>query len=213
MLHRLRQDSSWEIGGLLTTINEPAARVAMHAVRVVLLEAQAYAAQLPLWQVPLPYPCSNGEYERRMGETVARAVREGFTHIGFGDLFLEDVRAYRERHLTDTGLEPVFPLWGTPTDRLAREMVDGGLQATITAVDPKQLAPTFAGRAFDRALLDDLPPGVDRCGERGEFHSFVHAGPMFDRAIDVEVGPVVERDGFVFADVMPTLQAPRPSKG
>ena len=204
MLHRLRQDPSWEIAGLLTTINASAARVAMHAVRVALLEAQAEAAGLPLWQIPLPSPCSNEEYECRMGDAVAKAVAEGFTHVAFGDLFLEDVRQYRERQLAPTNLEPLFPLWQSPTDQLARDMIAGGLRATITAVDPKQLSPSFAGREFDLSLLNDLPLAADPCGERGEFHSFAYAGPMFDHDIAIERGEVVERDGFVFADVQPT---------
>ncbi len=207
MLHWLRQDASWEIGGLLTTINESAARVSMHAVRVALLNAQANAAGLPIWQISLPSPCSHEVYESLMGDAVAKAVAEGFTHVAFGDLFLEDVRRYREQQLAPTRLEPVFPLWKSPTDQLAREMIAGGLRATITAVDPKQLSPSFAGREFDRSLLNDLPPTVDPCGERGEFHSFAHAGPMFDRDIAVELGEIVERDGFVFADVRPQTPA------
>ena len=203
MLHQLRQEPSYEIGGLLTTINESAARVAMHAVRVALLEAQAAAAGLPLWQIPLPSPCSNEEYERRMGAAVDRAIAEGFTHVAFGGLFLEDVREYRERQLAPTPLEPIFPLWQIPTDQLARAMIAGGLRATITCVDPKQLSPSFAGREFDLALLNDLPPGVDPCGERGEFHSFAYAAPMFDHDIAIERGVVVERDGFIFTDVKP----------
>lgn len=204
MLYRLQRDPGYELGGLLTTINEDARRVAMHAVRVALLEAQAAAAHLPLWQIPLPHPCSNDEYEHRMSQAVTRAIDEGFTHVAFGDLFLEDIRRYRERQLASTALEPVFPLWQIPTDQLAREMVAGGLRATVTCVDPKQLSRSFAGREFDLALLRDLPAEVDPCGERGEFHTFAHEGPMFDREIPITRGEIVERDGFVFADVEPT---------
>ena len=201
MLHTLRQDPSIEIGGLLTTMNEQFDRVAMHAVRRHLLEAQASASGVPLRTVPLPWPCTNEQYEERMREAVGRAVAEGFTHVAFGDLFLEDVRKYREQKLSGTGLTPLFPIWGIPTDQLASEMVEGGLRSVITCVNPKQLNRSFAGRHFDRALLADLPDGVDKCGERGEFHSFAYDGPMFDRPIPVAVGEIVDRDGFVFADV------------
>jgi len=201
MLHMLRQDPSIEIGGLLTTMNEQFDRVAMHAVRRRMLEAQASAAGVPLRTVPLPWPCSNEQYEAQMRAAVAQAVAEGFTHVAFGDLFLEDVRKYREEKLAGTGLAPLFPIWGTPTDRLAVEMVDHGLRSVLTCVNPKHLDRSFAGRQFDRALLTDLPAGVDKCGERGEFHSFAYDGPMFNRPIAVTVGEVVDRDGFVFADV------------
>ena len=201
MLHTLRQDPSIEIGGLLTTMNEQFDRVAMHAVRRHLLEAQASVAGVPLRTVPLPWPCTNEQYEERMREAVARAVAEGFTHVAFGDLFLEDVRTYREQKLSGTGLTPLFPIWGIPTDQLASDMVEGGLRSVLTCVNPKQLNRSFAGRHFDRALLADLPDGVDKCGERGEFHSFAYDGPMFNRAIAVTVGEIVDRDGFVFADV------------
>ncbi len=201
MLHVLRQDPHIEIGALLTTMNAAFDRVAMHAVRRRLLEAQSAAAGVPMWTVPLPWPCSNEDYETRMGTAVALAVAEGFTHVAFGDLFLEDVRRYREDRLAGTGLTPIFPIWGIPTDRLAGEMIDGGLRAVLTCVDPKQLDRSFAGRQFDRALLADLPSGIDPCGERGEFHSFAYDGPMFDRPVAVVAGEVVERDGFVFADL------------
>jgi uncharacterized protein (TIGR00290 family) len=201
MLHVLKQDPSVEIGGLLTTINEQFDRVAMHAVRRRLLEAQANAAGVPLRTVQLPWPCANEQYEDRMRAAVAQAVAEGFTHVAFGDLFLEDVRKYREEKLAGTGLTPVFPIWGIPTDHLAVRMVEGGLRSVLTCVNPKHLDRSFAGRQFDRALLDDLPAGVDRCGERGEFHSFAWDGPMFNHSVAIEVGEVVDRDGFVFADV------------
>ncbi len=204
MLHVLKQDPSIEIGGLLTTMNEQFDRVAMHAVRRQLLDAQARAAGVPLRTVPLPWPCTNEQYEDRMRMAVSQAIAEGFTHVAFGDLFLEDVRNYRERKLAGTGLTPIFPIWGIPTDQLAVRMIDSGLRSVLTCVNPKQLDRSFAGRQFNRALLDDLPPGVDKCGERGEFHSFAWDGPMFNEPVAIEVGEVVDRDGFVFADISST---------
>jgi uncharacterized protein (TIGR00290 family) len=201
MLHVLRRTAEIEIGGLLTTVNQQFDRVAMHAVRRQLLEEQARAAGVPLWTVPLPWPCSNEDYEARMQEAVGRAVSRGFTHVAFGDLFLEDVRRYREERLSGTGLTPLFPVWGIPTDELAKTMIDGGLRAVITCVNPKHLDRSFAGRQFDRALLADLPPEIDPCGERGEFHSFAYDGPMFNRPVRAVPGEVIERDGFVFADL------------
>ncbi len=202
LVHVLRTMPEIEIGALLTTINEPAQRVAMHAVRTELLEAQAEALGVPLWQVPIPNPCSNEEYERAMSAAVTRAVAEGFTRAAFGDLFLEDVRTYREERLAGTGLAPLFPLFGADTRTLAREMIAAGLGARLTCVNPKTLDRSFAGREFDAALLADLPASVDPCGERGEFHSFAYRGPMFQREIPIENGIVVERDGFVFADLL-----------
>ena len=201
MLHVLKQDPSIEIGGLLTTMNEQFDRVAMHAVRRRLLEAQASAAGVPLRTVQLPWPCSNEQYEERMRAAVAQAVAGGFTHVAFGDLFLEDVRKYREEKLAGTGLTPLFPIWGIPTDQLAAQMVEAGLRSVLTCVNPKHLDRSFAGRQFDRALLKELPAGVDKCGERGEFHSFAWDGPMFRHPVAIEVGDVVDRDGFVFADL------------
>lgn len=202
MLHVLRLAHPDAVHGLLTTTNEAFDRVAMHGVRREILEAQADAAGLPLHVVPLPWPCSNEEYERRMGAAVARAVAGGFTHVAFGDLFLEDVRRYREERLAKTGLTPLFPLWKTgSTADLARQMVAGGLEARLSTVDPRVLDASFAGRRFDAALLADLPETVDPCGERGEFHTCVTAGPMFARPIAVEVGDTVIRDGFAFADI------------
>ena len=202
-LFSLRQQPGVEVGALLTTFNEVAGRVAMHAVRAELVRAQAAAADLPLWEVPIPSPCSNEQYEIRMAEAVRRAVREGFTHAAFGDLFLEDVRRYREDRLAGTGLAPLFPLWDSDTTALAREMIESGLRATITCIDPRHLDPSFAGRDYDTSFLNDLPPGIDPCGEPGEFHSFAWSGPMFRRAVAVERGITVERDGFVFTDVLP----------
>ena len=202
MLHLLRQQHPGAVGGLLTTLNEAFDRVAMHAVRRTLLQAQAEAAGLPLFAIDLPWPCSNAEYEQRMAAAVSAFVKQGFTHVAFGDLFLEDVRRYREERLEGSGLEPLFPLWKTmPTSALAREMIDGGICASLTCVDPRKLHNSFAGRAFDHALLADLPAGVDPCGENGEFHSFVWNGPMFSRPLAVSVGEIVTRDGFVFVDV------------
>ena len=208
-LHVLRQRHSreLEVVGLLTTVNETHSRVAMHAVRDTLLEAQAEAAGLPLWRVPIPHPSSNERYEAAMREAVERGLREGITVIAFGDLYLEDIRRYREDRLTGAGITPIFPLWQIPTDALAREMLAGGLRARITCVDPQQLPPTFAGREFDESLLADLPPTADPCGERGEFHTFAYAGPMFRHPILVRPGEVVKRDGFVFADLLPGNEA------
>jgi diphthamide synthase (EF-2-diphthine--ammonia ligase) len=204
MVHVLRQRDDVEIAALLTTINESAQRVAMHAVRLELLEAQAAALGLPLWTVPIPSPCPNDVYECAMNAVVARAAANGFTHIAFADLFLADIRRYREEKLAGSGLTPIFPLFAddTATPQLARAMIGGGLRARITCVDPRQLDRTFAGRDFDAALLDSLPPAVDPCGERGEFHTFAYAGPMFSRPIDVETGVTIERDGFVFTDLL-----------
>jgi uncharacterized protein (TIGR00290 family) len=201
-VHVLRQRGGVELGGLLTTINEAAQRVAMHAVRVDVLQAQADAIGLPLWQIPIPSPCPNEVYERVMAAAVQRAVAEGFTQIAFGDLFLEDVRRYREERLAGTGLTPLFPLFGADTPALAREMIAAGVRARITCLNPKILDRSFAGREFDAALLADLPPGVDPCAERGEFHTCAYDGPMFSRPVPIETGVTVERDGFVFTDVV-----------
>ena len=201
-LHVLRQRAEYEVVGLLTTFNDEAGRVAMHAVRRELVEWQAAAIGLPLWAVPLPWPCSNEQYERLMAQTCAKAVAEGIGGIAFGDLFLEDVRAYREKQMKDTGLEPVFPVWGMPTRALANEMITSGLRAKLTCIDTEKLDRSFAGREFDEALLAALPKSVDPCGERGEFHSFVYAGPMLNAVLPVSVGETVVRDQFVFADLM-----------
>jgi uncharacterized protein (TIGR00290 family) len=201
MVHVLRSMPDVELGGVLTTINADAQRVAMHAVRLELLEAQARALSLPLWLVPIPSPCPNEVYEAAMAAAVARAVAAGFSQIAFGDLFLEDIRQYRIARLMGTGLTPLFPLFGADTAALAREMIGAGLRARLTCVDPRALDRSFAGREFDSQLLADLPASVDPCGERGEFHSFSYAGPMFSSPISIEGGDIVERDGFVFADV------------
>jgi len=201
-LHVLRRDPSIEVCGLLTTLNAEFDRVAMHGVRHAVLEAQAAAAGLPLWTVPLPWPCSNEMYEQRMAETCARAVAGKIDAVAFGDLFLEDVRAYRERQLAPTGLEPLFPLWQIPTDELARTMIAGGLRARISCVDTDKLPASFAGREFDEKLLRDFPVGIDPCAERGEFHTCVYAGPMLTAPLALTTGEIVTRDRFVFADLL-----------
>jgi uncharacterized protein (TIGR00290 family) len=200
-LHKVRSAGDYEIVGALTTVTETFSRVSMHGVREEVLAAQHAAAGLTPLTVSIPWPCSNDIYEARMAATLATAKAAGVTHVIFGDLFLEDVRAYREQKLAGTGITPVFPLWGLPTDALAREMIDGGLETYIVCVDLKQLARDFAGRRFDRDLLAALPPTADPCGEKGEFHTCVVAGPMFRHAIPVARGETVERDGFVYADL------------
>lgn len=202
-LEVLRRGGEHEVTGLFTTVNAQFDRVAMHAVRRILLEAQAKAAGLPLHVIDIPYPCPNADYERIMGAFVAEARAQGVAAMAFGDLFLEDIRAYRERQLADTGIAPLFPLWERDTRKLAAEMIDGGLVAHLTCVDPRKLDRAFAGRRFDHALLADLPAGIDPCGENGEFHTFVSAGPMLHEAVPIRAGEVVERDGFVFADMVP----------
>ena len=202
MLHAINQEYPDAAAGLLTTTNEAFDRVAMHAVRRELLEAQAEAARLPLHVVPLPWPCSNAQYESIMKTAIDGFVADGFTHVAFGDLFLEDVRRYREDRLAGSGLEPLFPIWKTkPTPDLARDMIEGGLKARLTCIDPRKLDRSFAGRTFDDRLLADLPPGIDPCGENGEFHSFAFDGPMFHHPIGHRLGDVVDRDGFTFADL------------
>ncbi|MGO8795436.1 MAG: ATP-binding protein [Candidatus Sulfotelmatobacter sp.] len=202
-LHVLRQRGDYEVVGLLTTFNDAAGRVAMHGVRRELVERQADAAGLPLWAVPLPWPCSNEEYEAAMGKTCAKAVAEGIGGVAFGDLFLEDVRAYREKQMQNTGLQPIFPLWRLPTAALAREMIASGMRAKLTCVDAEKLDRSFVDREFDEALLTDLPSEVDPCGERGEFHSFVYAGPMLSTVLPVSLGQTIVQGQFVFADVLP----------
>ncbi|HEX9048949.1 MAG TPA: hypothetical protein VF841_00280 [Anaeromyxobacter sp.] len=200
-LHEVRRAGALDVVGLLTTVTSEFGRVSMHAVREALLDLQAESLRLPCRKVRIPWPCPNERYEAEMAAALAEARAAGVTRIVFGDLFLEDVRSYRVEKLAGTGIDPVFPLWGRDTARLAREMIAGGLRATLTCVDPRQLDPSFAGRAFDAALLDGLPPGVDPCGERGEFHTFCWTGPMFARPIAVANGEIVTREGFVFADL------------
>jgi len=203
-LHVLRRTHPGALAGLLTTINESAQRVAMHAVRRDLLEAQAHAAGLPLRVVPIPDPCSNEEYEARMRRLVEEVAQEGFTHVAFGDLFLEDVRRYREDHLAGTGITPLFPLWQIPTRELAHEMIGGGLRARLSCVDTRVLDASFAGREFDASLLANLPPGVDPCGENGEFHTCVYAGPMFAAPLTIETGVPVTKPPFAWRDFILT---------
>jgi len=203
-LHVVRSAGDVEVVALVTTVNTTADRVAMHAVRRVLLEAQADAVGLPVHVVELPSPCPNEVYEQRMSNIVRAAADAGVAHMVFGDLFLADIRAYREQQLAGTGLSPMFPLWQRPTDVLAREMLSAGIRAVVTCIDPSQAPPGLAGRWFDANFLDQLPPGIDPCGENCEFHTFVVDGPGFRYPLDVVVGEVVERDGFVFADVVPT---------
>lgn len=205
-LHALRRRDDLEVVGLLTTFNEAVDRVAMHAVRRELVEAQAAAAGLPLFPIMLPHPCSNDVYERRMRAAVAEARANGVTHMAFGDLFLADVREYRERRLEGTGIEPLFPIWTTAEDTpdLARRMLAAGFEAVLTCVDPKQLDVCFLGRRYDASLLAELPAEVDPCGERGEFHTFCFRCPEFSREIPVTTGETVERDGFRFTDLRTT---------
>jgi uncharacterized protein (TIGR00290 family) len=201
-LHEVRRAGAYDVVGALTTVTETFGRVSMHAVRDDIMRAQHAAAGLASVIVPIPYPCPNEVYEARMAAALAEAKTAGITHIIFGDLFLEDVRAYREQKLAGTGLTPLFPLWQRPTDALAREMLDAGVETYLVSVDLKQLAREFAGRRFDAALFADLPASADPCGEKGEFHTCVVAGPMFSRRIPVTVGEIVERDGFAYADLL-----------
>lgn len=201
-LHVLRQSPELQIEALITTFNSTADRVAMHAVRRRLVQTQAESVGVPLWPVELPWPCANADYEALMAELCRKAISHKLDGVAFGDLFLQDVREYREKQLCGTGLEPLFPLWGRPTEDLAREVIGAGLRAKLTCIDPAQLSPDFVGCEFDLALLDKLPTGVDPCGERGEFHTFAYEGPMFKDRIEVQLGEIVQRDGFVFADLL-----------
>jgi uncharacterized protein (TIGR00290 family) len=201
-LHMLRQRSDVEVAGLLTTINEQFDRVAMHAVRTELLRRQAEGVMLPLRLISLPFPCSNEIYEERLRTAIGAAQADGIEGVAFGDLFLTDVRQYRERMMEGTGIAPLFPLWGRPTDQLAREMIDGGIRAQITCIDPNHLPATLAGREYNADFLKALPDGVDPCGENGEFHTFAFDGQMFNRPVEFAIGETVERDGFIFTDLL-----------
>ncbi len=203
-LHEARRAGDYDIVGALTTVTDAFRRVSMHGVREQLLIAQCEAAALEPIVVRIPYPCTNEIYERAMAAAMQDAKARGVTHLIFGDLFLEDVRAYREAKLKDVGITPVFPIWLRPTDVLAREMIAAGVEAHLATVDLNRLPAEFAGRRFDAALLDALPAGTDPCGENGEFHSFVSAGPMLSRKIRISVGETVERDGFAYADLVPS---------
>lgn len=202
-LHVLRRDPGHELAGLFCTVNPVFERVAMHGVRIELLRRQAAAVGLPLHLLEIPYPCSNAEYGRTLQGFVAAARRRGIDSFAFGDLFLEDVRRYREQGLRGSGITPVFPLWGTPTRELCETMLASGLEAVITCVDPKRVPAAWSGRRYDAALLAALPDGVDPCGEYGEFHTFAVDGPMFERRVECSVGTTLERDGFVFTDLLP----------
>lgn len=206
-LHVLNQTHPGSVGGLLTTVNEAVDRVAMHASRRDVLEAQAAATGLSLRVVAIPHPCPNEVYEKRMREAVAAAVGEGFTHAAFGDLFLEDVRRYREDRLAGSGLMPLFPIWDVPTPELAGQMLDGGLRARLACVDTRVLDASFVGREWDRALLSELPAGVDPCGENGEFHTCVYAGPMFKQPLALDNGEIVTRESFTWRDLKLTRNA------
>lgn len=201
--HKIEADGNVEVAGLLTTFNEEFDRVSMQGVRRELVQAQADALGVPLWTVDLPWPCPNEVYEARMATAMGEALEVGITRVVFGDLFLEDVRAYRVEKLSGTGIDPIFPIWGSDTGELARQMVEGGMRAVLTAVDKTQLSAGFAGRQFDLRLLEDLPDQVDPLGENGEFHTFCYDGPMFDREIKCEPGEIVDRGRFVYADVVP----------
>jgi uncharacterized protein (TIGR00290 family) len=202
-LHLLRQQPDVQVAALITTFNSEADRVAMHAVRRALVETQADRTGLPLWAVELPWPCSNVEYEDRMRAICERAIAGGVTAVAFGDLFLQDVRDYRVRQLRGTGLDPLFPVWKIPTEQLSREMIAAGVKAKLTCIDPAKLAKSFAGRDYDLSLLQELPDGIDPCGENGEFHTFVYDAPVFSRPVEVRSGEVIEHDGFIFADLLP----------
>jgi len=202
-LYVLRQQVDVEMVGLFSTINQEFERVAMHAVRVALVREQAACLGLPVSFVPIPYPCTNADYERIMAVFIKQAEDEGVEQIAFGDLFLEDIRQHREDMLQGSSIKPIFPLWGKPTEALSREMVMAGLRAVITCIDPKKLSNEFAGKTYDASFLGQLPDDIDPCGEYGEFHSFAFAGPMFKQAVKFNAGETVERDGFVFADLLP----------
>jgi uncharacterized protein (TIGR00290 family) len=202
-LHTLRQSPGIDVAGLFCTVNKTFDRVAMHGVRTELLQQQARCAGLPLHIIEIPYPCSNGMYAQAMRTFVERAKKEQVEHFAFGDIFLEDVRRYREDRLAGSGITPLFPLWGSATPELCRKMIAGGLKAVVTCVNPQRMPPTLAGKLYDEAFLSELPGNVDPCGENGEFHTFSFDGPMFQTPVAVAVGETVERDGFVFADVLP----------
>ena len=209
-LHEVRRTNDFEVVGALTTVTETFNRVSMHGVRVAILRAQHEAAGLASIIVPIPYPCPNEIYQARMSTALAEARNRAVTHIIFGDLFLQDVRTYREQMLASTGIAPVFPLWARPTAALAREMIAVGMESHLVCIDLKQLPKAFAGRRFDQALLTELPASADPCGENGEFHSCVVAGPMFDRRIEIQVGDTVVRDGFAYTDLLVPAREPTP---
>lgn len=209
MLHLLRKQPEIKVAGLLTTINAAYDRVSIHGTRKVLLEAQASSCNLPLWPVMLPNPCSNADYEKEMRRVICRAKDEGIEGIAFGDLFLEDVRSYRTSRLEGTGIAPLFPLWRLSTHELPRQMLSEGLSAIIVTADPRRLSPSFVGREYDLNFLAELPPTVDPCGENGEFHTYVYAGPMFSTPIHVILGETVEKEGYFYQDLLPSMEIPK----
>lgn len=202
-LDSLRRQGEVDVIGLITTVNRPVRRIAVHAVREQLLTAQAQACALPVKRLPLPDPCPNEHYEAVVGDALTEAARRGVTAVAFGDLHLQDIRAYREKLLADTDIEPLFPLWGRDTSALAAEMVKAGLRARVICVDLKVLPASFAGRDYDEQFLTDLPSNVDHCGENGEFHTFVYDGPMFRHPIALQAGKLSQRGGFAYADFLP----------
>jgi uncharacterized protein (TIGR00290 family) len=204
-LHVLRRQPDMEVVGLFCTFNQEFGRVAMHAVRIELVRRQAQNIGLPIQLIPLPHPCSDAEYGAIMKNFVGQAKEQGVECFAFGDLFLEDIRAYREENLAGTGITPIFPLWGMPTGKLSQEMVDGGLRAIITCVDPRYLSSDFTGLEYGKSFLERIPAHVDPCGENGEFHTFASAGPMFKKPVSVSIGETVSRDGFLFTDLLPEL--------
>lgn len=200
-LQVLRQDPNIDVAGLVCTVNQEFDRVAIHGIRKELLELQAQNVDLPLYQVRIPYPCSNEAYERAMKAFINEATDLGFECIAFGDLFLQSVREYREKLLADTDIKPLFPIWGTSTQSLSSQMISSGLKAIIACVDSSYLSQEFSGREYNQSFLDDLPENVDLCGENGEFHTLAIAGPMFKKSIDVEVGETIYRQGVYFTDI------------
>lgn len=203
-LHVMRNDPDILVDGLFCTINQKFDRVAMHAVRVALLQSQADSIGLPIQLIPIPYPCSDAEYASIMSDFVGREAKRGVECFAFGDLFLADIREFREKSMVGTGITPIFPIWGMDTRVLSATMLDAGLRAQITCVDPSKLSAEFSGREYDASFLSDIPPGVDPCGENGEFHSFAFDGPMFSHEIGIRIGETTSRDGFVFTDLLST---------
>jgi len=201
-LYKVLRSNQFQVIAMLTTVSDPFQRVSMHGVREELLDRQAASIGIPIEKIRIPYPCPNEVYEQKMSETMVSYKSSGLTHAIFGDLFLEDIRKYREEKLSQFGIIPVFPLWREDTSRLARTILGLGFKAVITCVDPKKLDVKFAGRHFDADFLNEIPLTVDPCGENGEFHTFVYDGPIFKRSIEIVVGDCVMRDGFQFADVL-----------
>jgi uncharacterized protein (TIGR00290 family) len=202
-LHILRRQPDIEVGGLFCTINQEFERVAMHAVRIELIHRQAQSVGLPVQLIPIPQPCSNNEYETIMKNFVGQAKQQGIDCFAFGDIFLEDIRKYRETNLANSGIAPIFPLWGMPTGKLSKEMVNSGLRAIITCVDPKHLSADFAGQEYGESFLERIPANIDPCGENGEFHTFTFDGPMFKKPMNIAIGKTISRDGFIFTDLLP----------